>query len=671
MSKYTKLLLGAMLGVLVAVLFITYALTNLTNRQADIMDIDANQLTASDETISQLDDEAETTIDNQDVEQYATIGELSYGDEIMYWHCTNCCACFTHSGLFHSFHFFIHNLVSEDDFTAWYFATTAMDIPCLVNIVTFIEHFGISRGEFQDFIDLYPWHYFMYGGNIIDVIFSGDNALINHFFSIENHYLLAQQRREREAKYWSERVVIAQQRVHANTTGMSWYFHDIWTYIYFSDDLGWYYQMWMQDLVASGEYDSVNISEFINHFRLYRDSLSPGKTIFEHWATHDNMNIYTHYNFEVLLSGDPARIREYYSIQNEPTHTSQVQARLQQHTTAQGAPDTTWMIPRGHRLIFNLNNNQAQGDFPPQLVTIGTAPSEPSGIPTRQGFMFTGWYTAETDGTAFDFSTPITSHTTIYAQWATIDRDALYAAIAKAEARTQQNYTSQSWTNLQQELESARSAYQNQNATQEQIITAADRLLTAIASLAEAATSTPGPSSPGPSPTPRPDQSRSDGSYSDTATPSTPRPSPSPAPARTPTPTPSPSPLNNDAEEAILPLLRFEIGSLRYTYNGIPMMGDAAPFIVGDRAHIPLRIIAEALGAEVTWNNATRTGYMTKGGTTIRIVVDAPLPGGMGTPVILNSRTFVPARYISETFGATVRWDNDNAAVYVYRPVAD
>jgi len=59
---------------------------------------------------------------------------------------------------------------------------------------------------------------------------------------------------------------------------------------------------------------------------------------------------------------------------------------------------------------------------------------------------------------------------------------------------------------------------------------------------------------------------------------------------------------------------------------------------------------------------------MTKDDITVSIVVNQPLPDGMGMPVIINNRTFVPARYISETFGAEVRWDRDNSAVYVYWP---
>jgi len=113
------------------------------------------------------------------------------------------------------------------------------------------------------------------------------------------------------------------------------------------------------------------------------------------------------------------------------------------------------------------------------------------------------------------------------------------------------------------------------------------------------------------------------------------------------------------------------IGDSTFTHNGITVVGDAAPFIVDGRAHIPLRVIAEALGAEVVWDNRTRTGYMTLNGVTISIVIDMPLPDGMGTPVVINGRTFVPGRYISETFGATVRWDRDNHVVYIYPPQLD
>ncbi|MCL2572908.1 MAG: copper amine oxidase N-terminal domain-containing protein [Defluviitaleaceae bacterium] len=176
---------------------------------------------------------------------------------------------------------------------------------------------------------------------------------------------------------------------------------------------------------------------------------------------------------------------------------------------------------------------------------------------------------------------------------------------------------------------------------------------------------------PSPLPTSRPPASNNTGSGQESEEEpqeSTPQPSPQTAP----TPSPSPIPASEDDEiedDTPIILLRFVIGSLYYTnHEGTTLIGDAEPFIAGNRAHVPLRIIAEALGAEVTWSRSTRTGYMTKDDITVSIVVNQPLPDGMGMPVIINNRTFVPARYISETFGAEVRWDRDNSAVYVYWP---
>jgi len=114
------------------------------------------------------------------------------------------------------------------------------------------------------------------------------------------------------------------------------------------------------------------------------------------------------------------------------------------------------------------------------------------------------------------------------------------------------------------------------------------------------------------------------------------------------------------------PTLRFEIGQTNITANGTPATADAAPFIHEGRAMIPLRLIAESLGATANWNESTRTAEITSGTTTITLNPDTPLPGGMGMPMIVNDRIFVPTRYVSEMLGAQVRWDEVYRAVYVY-----
>jgi len=96
---------------------------------------------------------------------------------------------------------------------------------------------------------------------------------------------------------------------------------------------------------------------------------------------------------------------------------------------------------------------------------------------------------------------------------------------------------------------------------------------------------------------------------------------------------------------------------------------EVAPFmdVTYNRTMVPLRIIAEALGAEVRFDRVTRVVYITQNGHEFSLGIDVPLPDDMGVAVIIDGHTFVPARYVSEVLGATVRWDRENQAVYVYR----
>ena len=111
----------------------------------------------------------------------------------------------------------------------------------------------------------------------------------------------------------------------------------------------------------------------------------------------------------------------------------------------------------------------------------------------------------------------------------------------------------------------------------------------------------------------------------------------------------------------------YVVGEQYRLFSQTNLTGDAVPFISGDRTMVPLRVIAESLGAEVDWDEATRTVITELDGTRLYLTVDVPLLGNMGTPVIVGERTFVPVRYISEAFGATVRWDEENRTVYIYR----
>ena len=60
------------------------------------------------------------------------------------------------------------------------------------------------------------------------------------------------------------------------------------------------------------------------------------------------------------------------------------------------------------------------------------------------------------------------------------------------------------------------------------------------------------------------------------------------------------------------------IGSTDATVNGQPQTLDSPPFVEGSRTLVPLRFVAQALGANVDWNNNTSTVTITGGGRPAR-----------------------------------------------------
>lgn len=96
---------------------------------------------------------------------------------------------------------------------------------------------------------------------------------------------------------------------------------------------------------------------------------------------------------------------------------------------------------------------------------------------------------------------------------------------------------------------------------------------------------------------------------------------------------------------------------------GTEKTNDVAPLIKNDRVMLPIRFVAENLGAKVEWNeNAFVT--ITKGDTEIIIYIGKNTAFVDGKEIELdaeafieNDRTYVPVRFISESLGAKVEWN--------------
>ncbi|MGC8943256.1 MAG: stalk domain-containing protein, partial [Caldisericia bacterium] len=127
-------------------------------------------------------------------------------------------------------------------------------------------------------------------------------------------------------------------------------------------------------------------------------------------------------------------------------------------------------------------------------------------------------------------------------------------------------------------------------------------------------------------------------------------------------------------------VVKIKIGSSTVYVNDKPIQIEAASWIdaKSGRAMVPLRVIVEAFGATVEYR------YISFGDERVSIIfklkrIDLRIGSNIAyveglpvkldaPPVIINNRTFVPIRFIMETFGAKVDWDPFTSEITITYP---
>lgn len=109
--------------------------------------------------------------------------------------------------------------------------------------------------------------------------------------------------------------------------------------------------------------------------------------------------------------------------------------------------------------------------------------------------------------------------------------------------------------------------------------------------------------------------------------------------------------------------------------NGQMLHFDVPPTIVSGRTLVPLRAIFEALNAKVAWDNTSQTVSATWNGGELALPVGkttATVNGSIKTldvpAQIINNRTLVPLRFVAETLGANVGWYGKSQAITINTP---
>ncbi len=138
-------------------------------------------------------------------------------------------------------------------------------------------------------------------------------------------------------------------------------------------------------------------------------------------------------------------------------------------------------------------------------------------------------------------------------------------------------------------------------------------------------------------------------------------------------------------QETVVPLPRSERGNARRTVvirdrrpvstlmvNGRPAPSDVDPQMIEGRVMVPIRFVAQELGAKVTWDPITRMVRLVQGNRTVTMTVGSTRADLNGlsqalavAPVIRNGRTLLPLRDVARFSGGVADYNADTGVVFV------
>jgi N-acetylmuramoyl-L-alanine amidase len=118
--------------------------------------------------------------------------------------------------------------------------------------------------------------------------------------------------------------------------------------------------------------------------------------------------------------------------------------------------------------------------------------------------------------------------------------------------------------------------------------------------------------------------------------------------------------------------------TVNVSVEGELLVMPVAPVIIEDRTMVPVRFVTEAVQGAVEWDPVLRQVTVTRYSDTIVLavgkkeaVVNGQVVGLEVAPQIVADRTMVPLRFIVEALGGTVEWDPDTRTVNILRRPAD
>lgn len=111
---------------------------------------------------------------------------------------------------------------------------------------------------------------------------------------------------------------------------------------------------------------------------------------------------------------------------------------------------------------------------------------------------------------------------------------------------------------------------------------------------------------------------------------------------------------------------------INISLNGEDLQSEQPPVVINDRTLVPVRVVCEALGLDVGWDEDTKQVTICDELNLVKLTIDHTtidvndeLSELDAAPAIINDVTCVPLRAVVEPFGADVSWDAASRTVMV------
>ncbi len=112
---------------------------------------------------------------------------------------------------------------------------------------------------------------------------------------------------------------------------------------------------------------------------------------------------------------------------------------------------------------------------------------------------------------------------------------------------------------------------------------------------------------------------------------------------------------------------------VRLFLNRTELLPEVPPRIVNDLTLVPVRIISEELGAEVSWNQEKQQVTIKRDGALLQLAINNPVASVNGAafkletaPILDSGNTLLPVRFVTENLGMDVQWDNLIRSVFLF-----